>query len=79
MALTENQFGGVDLLATVKEFDKRLEALEGKVFPPAVESAPVAAVYVKEADGTYKEIPSAQDANGAPIYNLHPDGSYTQV
>jgi hypothetical protein len=78
MALTENQFGGIDLLATVKEFDKRLTELEAKVFPPAV-SAPVAAVFVKEADGSYKEIPSAQDANGAPIYNLHPDGTYTQV
>ena len=30
MALTQNNFGGVDLLATVTELDKRVTALEGK-------------------------------------------------
>lgn len=28
MAMTENNFGGIDLLATVRELDKRVTALE---------------------------------------------------
>ena len=34
MALIKNSFGGVDLLATVTEFDKRLTALEPKATGP---------------------------------------------
>jgi hypothetical protein len=30
MALVDNQHGGIDLLATVKELDARVTAIEGK-------------------------------------------------
>lgn len=41
MGLTKNSYGGVDLLATCTDLEKRIAALEAKDAPKVDESKPV--------------------------------------
>lgn len=65
--IIENQFGGVDLLATAKAMLVRIENLEKEVFAPVKKSSGVdgdAGDWTKTGDGTtYPAVPTQAEAD----------------
>ena len=66
MALKQNQYGGIDLLATAKHVEERLTALEEKVFPPAEGNPTVTERVDKMLAEAYSHAPEAPPESKEP-------------